>query len=81
MILRIISSMITDMYVFVPYYLIMTFYDVSAMIHLAMVSMLSSKRIIVGTAGIGASFVLHWGKEWSTIVAIVYTSSQMLRST
>lgn len=49
----------------------MTFYDVPVMINLAMVIMLSSKRIIVGITGIRAYFILHWGKEWSTIVAIV----------
>ena len=49
----------------------MSFYDVPAMIHVAMVIMLSCRRIIVGITGIRVSFALHWRKEQSTIVAIV----------
>ena len=60
--------------------LIMTFYDVSAMIYLAMAIMLSSSRIIGCITGI-ISFLLHCiGERVEYDHSNCYTSNQMLCS-
>ena len=70
-ILIIIRSLIIDVYVFVPCCLFMTFYDVPIMIHLAMVHVLSKRRIIAWHNRYRSFFCMALGKEWSTTVTIV----------